>query len=76
MQSHDALAFWGYLVLDELRVKNYFWYLSVFDGSAIVISGRVRELESHFSARWTVNRHFTQTLCAVVRVKALEIKAS
>ena len=76
MRSHDALAFWGYMVLDDLGIENYFRNLSVFDRSAIVISGRVRELESHFSARWTVHRHFTQTLCAVVRVQALEKKSS
>jgi len=55
-----------------LSVENNFRDLSVFDRGSVVISGRVWKLESHFSARRTIHRHFTQTLRSVMRIQTLK----
>ena len=54
-----------------LSVENYFRNLSVLDGCSVVVPGCIWKLESHFSARRTIDRHFSQTFCAVVRIQAL-----
>jgi hypothetical protein len=47
-------------------VEDYLRDLTVLDGGPVVVAGRVRELEGNFSTRWTINRNFTQTFCAVM----------
>ncbi len=49
-----------------LGVEDYLRDLTVLDGGPVVVAGRVRKLEGNFSTRWTINRNFTQTFCAVM----------
>ena len=52
-------------------VEDDFRYLSILDGSAIVISGRVAEHEGHLAAVQGLVRDLAKAFGAVVGIRAL-----
>ena len=59
-----------------LSIKYYLWNLSVFDRGAVIVSGSVRELESHPAGTTTriVHATFAQSFRSVVGVQSLEMR--
>lgn len=55
----------------ELCIKYYFWYLSIFYGSAIIIArGAKKEKNSLASSRCFMH-YFLQSFCAIVGIWTL-----